>query len=125
MAEAMNYDGWRAWHLVIARKDLPLDEPVQFKCDIRSTYKGFFKDLMYLPPNWTYTGPVMLVVAANTQLTLRWELYPQVFPGFSESNVIVIPDHDHRLMYKSPHLVAKCWEQFFNALDMEEVRPKL
>lgn len=31
----MNYDGWRAWWLVIARRDLPLDEPVQFKCDVK------------------------------------------------------------------------------------------
>ena len=45
VSESMNYDGWRAWHKILARKDLPLDEPVQFKCDVRNLYKGFYKYL--------------------------------------------------------------------------------
>lgn len=121
----MDYDGWRAWHLVIARKDLPLDEPVQFKCDVRTAYKGFYKDLRFLPADWTYTGPVMVIVAANSQLTFHWDKFAQVFPGFSEANVIQFENEDHRLMYKRPEAVAKCWEQFFSLLDTEEVRPKL
>jgi len=88
-------------------------------------YKGFYENLQYLPADWVYTGPVMLLVGSNTQLTLRWELYPKVFPGFSASNVIVFEGEDHRLMYKRPEDVAKCWEQFFSILDTEEARPKL
>jgi len=78
-----------------------------------------------LPADWTYTGPVFVIVAANSQLGFHWDKFAQVFPGFSEQNVVVIPDQDHRLMYKEPELVAKLWEQFFAALDIEEVRPKL
>jgi len=45
MSDAMNYDGWRAWVSVLARKDTPLDEPVQFKIDMCGVFKGFYENL--------------------------------------------------------------------------------
>jgi pimeloyl-ACP methyl ester carboxylesterase len=119
VAPAIKYDGWRAWHLVLARKDLPLDDPVQFKVDMRVIGPRFFSDMLFLPADWTYTGPVVVIVAAESQLTFHWDLFAQVFPGFSEANVVMVQGEDHRLMYKRPALVAKCWEQFFSMLDME------
>jgi hypothetical protein len=88
-------------------------------------YKGFYKDLQYLPADWTYTGPMMLYVGDCTELTLNWDLYPKVFPGFSEANVVTFKGENHQLLYKQPKKLAKCWEDFFSQLDTEEARPKL
>jgi pimeloyl-ACP methyl ester carboxylesterase len=66
MSDAMNYDGWINWVMALARKDTPLDEPVQFKIDLCGVYKGFYEHLQFLPADWVYTGPVMLLVGANT-----------------------------------------------------------
>jgi len=66
MSDAMHYEGWKELVTALARKDTPLDEPVQFKCDMVGIYKGFYKNLQYLPADWVFTGPVMLIVGANT-----------------------------------------------------------
>jgi len=66
VAEAMDYDGWGAWALFMARKDLPLDEPVQFRVDLANIYKGFYKDLRFLPADWAYTGPVRVMIGGSS-----------------------------------------------------------